>query len=312
MSVTVYAPATIANLGVGFDLLGAALAPIDGSLLGDLIRVEKIASGVELTCDGPWHSKLPAALADNIVYQCATYFLQQGSLTEKVGVRLHLQKNLPVGSGLGSSASSVVAAFVALNKLFAEPFQADQLLQMMAEFEGKVSGSIHYDNVAPSFMGGMQLLLQSSERVCDGIPVFPNWYWVVAYPGTSLSTEKMRALLPAQYDRSDLIKYGRFLSGFVHAAYIKDQKLAVAMLHDVVAEPYRSLHIPGYNEARQAMIAHGMLACGISGSGPTIFAIADNLAVAQAAAQWLQDNYVVEVGGFVHICKIDNAGARRI
>lgn len=312
MSITIYAPATIANLGVGFDLLGAALAPVDGSLLGDVITVEKAGTGVELVCEGPWQHKLPPAGRDNIVYQCAEHFLQQFSATAGAGVKMRLQKNLPVGSGLGSSASSVVAALLAMNKLFAEPCEANRLLQMMAEFEGRVSGSIHYDNVAPCFMGGMQLLLQAPDRVCDSVPVFANWYWVVAYPGTSLSTAKMRALLPAQYDRAETIKYGRYLSGFIHAAYIRDQKLAIAMLHDVIAEPFRSPHIPGYEQARKAMAEQGMLACGISGSGPTIFAIADNQGVAQKAAQWLQEHYLSEPGGFVRVCKIDNSGARRV
>ena len=312
MSVTVYAPATIANLSVGFDLLGAALSPLDNSCLGDRLSAAKADDGIQVAISGPWQHKLPADPAQNIVYQCAQHFLAQLPQAARVGLKLDLEKNLPVGSGLGSSASSVVAAFFALNELFERPFGKEQMLLMMGELEGRVSGSIHFDNVVPCYLGGLQLLLQAPGKFCDAVPVFQNWLWVIAYPGTSLSTAKMRALLPAEYSRADVIKYGRFLSGFIHASYRNDPELAAAMLNDVVAEPYRSPHIPGYNAAKQAMTGLGALASGISGSGPTMFTVTDNLETAQKAAQWLINNYVTDPCGFVRICRIDSVGVRRI
>lgn len=312
MSVTVYAPASIGNVGVGFDLLGAALAPVDASLLGDRVTVRAAPDGLRLRCCGRWQHKLPDQPAENIVMQCAEHFLAQLPAERRVGLSLELEKNLPVGSGLGSSASSVVAAFVALNEFFVRPFDQNQLLLMMGEFEGRVSGSVHFDNVAPGFLGGMQLMLQAAGRVCEPVPVFANWYWVIAYPGISLSTAKMRALLPAQYDRATVIDYGRYLSAFIHASYRQDQALAVAVLKDVMAEPYRSSSIPGYVEARVALAELGMLASGISGSGPTMFSITDDLQLAKLALQWLTDNYLQNSEGFAHICRIDKAGARLV
>jgi len=114
--ITVYAPASMGNVGVGFDLLGAALAPIDGTLLGDCVTISAIDTGVEFEQVGAWAHKLPTHLTDNIVYQCAVFFLEKLQRTD--GVKLVLEKNLPVGSGLGSSASSVVAALYALNEHF--------------------------------------------------------------------------------------------------------------------------------------------------------------------------------------------------
>ena len=307
-SLTVYAPASMGNVGVGFDLLGAALAPIDGSLLGDRVTISAAEQGVVFSQVGEWAHKLPINAKENIVYQCAEFFLDKLNRTD--GVALILEKNLPVGSGLGSSASSVVAALYALNEHFEHPFDQQALLGLMGEFEGKISGSVHFDNVAPCYLGGMQLMLNSSDKVCDEVPSFKNWYWVVAYPGISLSTAKMRALLPEQYDKAVAIDFGRYLSAFVHASYKQDSKLAIEMLKDVLAEPYRADAIPGYNAARTALAELGMLTTGISGSGPTIFSVTDDLSVAEKAKTWLSQHYITEQGGFAHVCQLDMAGTR--
>ncbi|MEH6464567.1 MAG: homoserine kinase [Shewanella psychromarinicola] len=306
--LTVYAPASMGNVGVGFDLLGAALAPVDGSLLGDRVMISGAEEGVHFSQVGPWAHKLPADGKDNIVYQCAEFFLDK--LQRQDGVTVCLEKNLPVGSGLGSSASSVVAGLYALNEYFGLPFDQQALLRLMGEFEGKISGSVHYDNVAPCYLGGMQLMLNSRDKACAVIPSFDNWYWVVAYPGISLSTAKMRALLPEQYDKSVAIDFGRHLSAFVHASYQQDAALAIEMLKDVLAEPYRAASIPGYTDARAALTELGMLTTGISGSGPTLFSVTDDLATAEKAKDWLMEHYISESGGFTHVCKLDQLGTR--
>ncbi|MBT1444532.1 homoserine kinase [Shewanella sp. JM162201] len=310
MSLTVYAPASMGNVGVGFDLLGAALAPIDGSYLGDRVSIEKADSGIELALAGAWAHKLPGNPADNIVWQCAEFFLQRLG-KEGEGVKLTLEKNLPVGSGLGSSASSVVAALYALNEHFDRPFDEQALLALMGEFEGRISGSVHYDNVAPCYLGGMQLMLDLPGRICEAIPSFENWYWVVAYPGISLSTAKMRALMPPEYAKSVVIDFGRNLSAFVHASYRQDEALAIAVLKDVLAEPYRAPAIPGYNEAREALNSLGMLTTGISGSGPTLFSVSSCLKTAEAAKAWLESHYLTD-GGFAHVCRLDMLGTRAV
>lgn len=311
MSLTVYAPASMGNVGVGFDLLGAALAPIDGSLLGDRVTIAPADSGVSLALTGAWAHKLPLDSQDNIVYQCAEFFMQALGKHDQ-GVALTLEKNLPVGSGLGSSASSVVAALFALNEHFEQPYNEQQLLELMGEFEGKISGSVHYDNVAPCYLGGMQLMLNVPGALCQAIPSFKEWYWVVAYPGISLSTAMMRKLMPDQYDKSVTIDFGRYLSAFVHASYQQDARLAISVLKDVLAEPYRAAAIPGYDDARAALAQLGMLSTGISGSGPTLFTITDNLAKANAAKDWLTQHYVTEKGGFAHVCRLDEQGTRRV
>ncbi len=191
-----------------------------------------------------------------------------------------LEKNLPVGSGLGSSACSVVAALEGLNAFHGAPLNEHDLLLLMGEMEGKISGSVHYDNVAPCYLGGMQLVLEEHGVISQGIPVFEQW-WVVCYPGTVVSTAAARAILPAQYRRQDCLTYGRRLAAFVHASYTGQEGLAASVLKDVIAEPYRAALIEGFAEVRAQAAQNGALATGISGSGPSVFVVMKDLAQAE-------------------------------
>ena len=306
MQVTSFAPASIGNISVGFDVLGAAVAPIDGTKLGDTVTVRS-SDEYSFEMTGPWCSKL-ADLKEsgkkNLVQACAEYFLEQLPEDRKKTFKIELFKNMPVGSGLGSSASSVVAAFSSLNQFFAKPFDDKELLLMMGKLEGSVSGSVHYDNVAPAFLGGIQLMTLTQSHICVPVPHFENWYWVLAYPGISLATSEMRALLPQKYERSTTIEYGRNLATFVQASFTKNEKLAIEVLKDVLAEPYRKSKIPGFEEAVKQMSEIGMLVSGISGSGPTMFSVTDSLEKAKEAKKILKRNYVQNSEGFVHICQI--------
>lgn len=307
--VTIYAPASMANISVGFDILGAAINPISGAMLGDCITVEQSPT-FKLTNKGAFVKKLPKDPKLNIVYQCWQYFCQQ--LGKELPVAMTLEKNMPIGSGLGSSACSVVGALVALNEYFDKPFNEQHMLTMMGELEGRISGSIHYDNVAPCYLGGMQLILDEMGVISQSIPHFEDWYWVMAYPGIKVSTAEARAILPKQYSKQDSIAHGRYVGGFVHASYTKQPLLAAAMLQDNIAEPYRKQLLPNFAETQKAVKELGALASGISGSGPTIFVVADKLAIAQQAEAWLKTHYLQNNEGFIHICKIDKQGARSI
>ena len=249
--VKVYAPASSANMSVGFDVLGAAVTPVDGTLLGDNVSVEAAAS-FSLQNVGRFASKLPTAPQENIVYQCWERFCQE--IGKKVPVAMTLEKNMPIGSGLGSSACSVVAALVAMNEFCGKPLNESRMLALMGEMEGRISGSIHYDNVAPCYLGGIQLMLEENGIISQQIPSFDEWLWVLAYPGIKVSTAEARAILPAQYRRQDCIAHGRHLAGFIHACYSRQPQLAAKLMKDVIAEPYRTKLLPGFSEARQAAI----------------------------------------------------------
>ncbi|SUT93257.1 homoserine kinase [Actinobacillus lignieresii] len=313
-TLRIYAPASSANLSVGFDSLGAAISPIDGSLLGDVVQIEDCETAFELESAGYFVRKLPKEPQKNIVYQAYVLFserlkLRGGSVKN---LRLTLEKNMPIGSGLGSSACSIVAALVALNKFHDEPFSKMELLEMMGELEGRISGSIHYDNVAPCYLGGLQLMTQSLGNICQTIPFFDEWYWVLAYPGVEVSTAEARAILPKNYTRQDMIQQARYLGSFVHACHTHQDILAATMMKDLIAEPYRENLLPNFAEVRQGCKDLGALSVGISGSGPTMFAIAPDLEHAQKLVAYLEKEYLQNNEGFIHICKVDNQGAREL
>ena len=312
MSVVAYAPASTANVSVGFDVLGGALAPISGELFGDRVKISKGDFGFSLECIGRYADKLPKDSDSNIVYQC--YLNYQAALKkinkEILPVKMILEKNLPVGSGLGSSSSSIVAALEALNAWHDHLLDENTMLTLMGEMEGQISGSVHYDNVAPCYLGGMQLMINEGGIISQKIPSFKEWYWVVAYPGISISTSAARNILPAQYRLSETLTYGRRLAAFVHACYSNQPSLAAKMLKDVIAEPYRSQLIPGFKEARIFAEQSGALAMGISGSGPTVFAVMTNIEQAQLLQHWLTENFLQNDEGFCHICRLDEKGAR--
>lgn len=307
--VKIYAPASIGNVSVGFDVLGAAVSPVDGSLLGDCVAVEA-ADRFSLENRGRFVSKLPDDPKENIVYQCWERFCQ--AIGKDVPVAMTLEKNMPIGSGLGSSACSVVAGLMAMNEFCGKPLSDTALLALMGELEGRISGSIHYDNVAPCFLGGVQLMIEEQGIISQQVPCFDEWLWVMAYPGIKVSTAEARAILPAQYRKQDVIKHGRLLAGFIHACHTRQPQLAAKLMQDVVAEPYRTKLLPGFAAARQAAADIGALACGISGSGPTLFAVCNEMATAQRMADWLSQHYLQNEEGFVHICRLDTAGARKL
>ena len=310
MAVVAYAPASIGNVSVGFDVLGAALAPSDGSLLGDRVEVHAGSQPFTLECRGRFAHKLPSDPQKNIVYAC---YLGYAEALKKKGRQIQplhmvLEKNLPIGSGLGSSASSIVAALEGLNGFHDFALDKDEQLLLMGELEGSISGSVHFDNVAPCYLGGIQLMIEEAGVISQAIPDFDSWYWVSCYPGISISTAEARAILPAQYRRSDCLTYGRRLAAFIHASYSGQEELAAAVLKDVIAEPYRQALIPGFAEVRQHAAMAGALATGISGSGPSVFVVMTDTQQALRMQEWLEANFIQNQDGFCHVCRIDRVG----
>ncbi|MCO4797862.1 MAG: homoserine kinase [Colwelliaceae bacterium] len=317
--VSVFAPASIGNVNVGFDVLGLAVKPIDGTLLGDVVSVEANNENY-LDVRGEFAKKLPGDPTDNIVWHCLQLFnnalIDAGIVASPV--KLTLEKKMPVGSGLGSSACSVVAALEALNCYYSKnngfSFSKEKMLVMMGQMEAQISGSLHYDNVAPCYFGGMQLMVPNKDVIARTLPSFDDCYFVMAYPGIEVSTKAARDVLPDNYSRSQLITFGQNLATFVDACHRQDKQQAFSVMTDIVAQPYRKHLLPGFESACDYLSSQGCLAVGISGSGPTLFCVTDDKDKANNFAQWLAEHYLQTLNsgiceGFVHVCQADNQGA---
>ena len=179
---------------------------------------------------------------------------------------------------------------------------------MMGELEGQISGSVHYDNVAPCYLGGMTLMTGSDAPVTLSLPLNDDWYYAVCYSGISVSTAAARDILPKQVDMATALTFGRQLGVFVHALHAGNFDLAASVMKDVIAEPYRKSLLPGFDEARAFSEQAGALAFGISGSGPTVFAVCSSKAQAENVAAYLTDNYIQNDDGFSHVCQIPSQG----
>ena len=313
-TASAYAPASTGNVSVGFDVLGAALERVDGKELGDKVYVT-FAEKASMTNSGDYAYVCPEVREENLAWQAYLLFLnnlKQQDKTRFPAVSMELVKSLPVGSGLGSSACSVVAALTALNRLFDNYYSEEELLVLMGEVEAGASGDIHFDNVAPSYFGGLQLMSPHQQNPIIHLPTPSEWFWVMAFPGFSLPTKEAREALPKQYDKKDVITNAQQLACFVAYLYQQNSELAAQTIKDIVAEPYRAPLIKGFAENKKALLEQGALAVGISGAGPTLFALTPDADKAEQFKQHLEQHYLASDGGFVHVCKCAVIGAKHI
>ncbi len=304
-SYTQFAPASIGNFIAGFDVLGLAIAPVNGAVLGDTVSVaaDEIT---RLKVSGNYADWVPQQ-GSNLVFQAARRiqgWLRQHDLPEWQFM-LHLEKNLPVGSGTGSSAASAAAAVQAicgyLNEYQEIAVPMADRWEIMGELEGGVSGGNHLDNLAPAVLGGLVLCPQ--RGLPQQLPFFDDWYIVMAYNGQQLLTREARACLPAQYPRATTIAQLQRMAALVDGLHRQDPQRVLDHLHDELAEPYRAELIEDYLQCKKALLQQGALAVGISGAGPSFFALSDSLQQAELLADWLRSNLHMHPGGFVHICQ---------
>ena len=304
-----FAPASIGNVSVGFDLLGLAILPLDSTPLGDTVTVSKSTSGKhKLSQDGPFVDQLPSDPADNLVIKAAHLFGKRYPQAQQ-GLDLHLHKGLPVGSGLGSSAASAVCALAAINAFHHDPIPAQTLMQWMGELEADISGSWHLDNVAPSYLGGLVISPPNPEQPVMQIPTPDEWYWSVCYPGTQLATAKARKVLPETVPMHTAIAASGNLARFVAALHQSRDAVAIENLVDVLAEPHRKSLLPGFETTRLAAREAGACAFGISGAGPTVFALSTDRNTAQSVTRAIQNTYQQTSRGFAATCITAPLGA---
>ncbi len=274
-----FAPASVANVAVGFDLLGYALEGV-----GDTVSVRRIAAPeVRIAAIRGTTAALPLEATRNTA-GVALIALRE-ALGLPFGFELEIDKGIPLSSGMGGSAASCVAALVAANALLEVPLSRDQLYLYALDGEAVASGSRHGDNLGPMFLGG--LVLSTLQRMVP-VPVATEWYSLLVHPDAVLETRRARVALAGDYQLGEFVAQSANLALVLAGCYASDAALVRAGLHDTLIEPRRASLIVGFDAAKAAALAAGAMGAGISGAGPSVFAWFATRAEAEAAAPAVQ------------------------
>lgn len=266
-TATAFAPATVANVAVGFDLMGFAIGGF-----GDTVTVRRTGEpGVRIEEITGVVPDLPRVAEKNTAGVVLLGLLEMGVV--KGGFAVGIDKGVPLGSGMGGSAASAVGALVAANALLEKPLPLEELYLLSLRGETLAGGTPHGDNAGPCLAGGL-LLARTARPPVDliRIPVPPEIRAVVVHPHMCIPTKEARCILRAEVEMKGFIEQCGNLAGFLSACYNDDYLMIGRCLRDVVIEPQRASLIPGFFEAKDAALAAGALGFSISGSGPSVFA----------------------------------------
>jgi homoserine kinase len=262
----------------------------------------------------PGHPELPTDAALHASAIAATAVLRQalggGMRAPASGIALSVRKELPLSAGQGGSAASAVAGAVATNALCGSPLPIEALLDACLLAESTVAGR-HLDNLAPSLLGGICLVRSLDPIDVVRLSVPEGLYIVLAYPAQRLRTAEARSVLPAVVDRATAVHQAAQVGAIVAALASGDLALLGRAIDDRIAEPARAPLIPGFLEAKAAALTAGALGASISGAGPTTFALAGDLACAQAVAVAMEAAFAAQaIASSVRVCEVDRVGAR--
>ncbi|PRQ05072.1 Homoserine kinase [Enhygromyxa salina] len=285
--VEAYAPATVSNLGPGFDCLGLA---VHGP--GDTVRARRRTEpGVVLTKVSGDGGRLPLASDQNTACVAVAAMLERLGLGASHGVELELDKGLPLGSGLGSSGASACAAVVASAAALDLQVGNETMIEAARVAEAVACGSPHPDNVAPAILGGIVLIAAIAPLRVVSLPVPDNLWLAIYTPGCEVATADARAVLPRAVGLGDAVRQSARLGLLVHALHTGDLALLGEAIVDDLVEPARAHLIPGFLDAKVNALEAGALACSISGAGPTSFALAESEHRAKALLEILEESF---------------------
>jgi len=265
-SATAFAPASIGNVAVGFDVLGHSFQTI-----GDRVTARRVATpGVTITAITGTTVDLPREPEKNTAGMAVLSMVRDLNLD--FGIELAIEKGIPLGSGLGGSAASAVAGVVAANALLPKSLTKLEMLKFALKGEQVASGSRHVDNIAPSLFGGLVLTVGIDNPNVKQIPVPAAVRCVLVHPHMMLSTREARSILSRTIDLSNMIWQTANIAGFLTGCFTSDLQLIRESLEDVIIEPQRKVLIPGFDAVKQGAMQNRAMGCSISGAGPTIFA----------------------------------------
>ena len=275
--VTAFAPATSANVAVGFDLLGFAMAGV-----GDRVTLTPRSDHNLVLQMAHDRVSLPVDVHKNTASAVVVQLLKELGLSQ--GFDMVLDKGIALCSGMGGSAASAVAALCALNGFLTPALTPDQICQAALYGEQVATGSAHGDNIVPCVMGGLTLLTDANALKVKALPV-PDLWAVVVHPDLEISTAKARQLLEDPMPLPLFVAQSAYLASFLVGVYEKDYALLSHALKDVLVEPKRKQLIPGFDAVKQAALDRGAIGCSISGAGPAMFAWVKNQAEAEQVAE---------------------------
>ena len=301
--IKVFAPASIANLSCGYDILGVCLDNI-----GDEITVRKTKKkGVVIKKVSG--QKLSTDISLNVAGVSATALLNETKVN--CGFEIEIHKGIKPGSGIGSSAASSAGSVFAINKLIGEPYTNKELIKFAMCGEMAASGSKHADNVAAVLLGGFTFVKNSTENDYFKLNTPIEIAFTVIHPKIELKTKDSRAVVKDKVSMKNLIEQSANLGAFISGLYTEDYDLIGRSIKDVIIEPLRSVLIPKFEEIKLASINSGALGCGISGSGPSVFAMSKGVTTAKNVGNAMKKIYdKLDLDYDVHISCVNDIGIK--
>ncbi len=303
--IKIFCPATIANISCGFDVLGLCLEAIGDEMIirkSDVkgIRITKIVG-----------ADLPLETSKNVAGVAGLALLE--AIDYEFGFDIEIYKNIKAGSGIGSSAASAAGAVFGINELVGKPFTRKELVAFAMKGEAIASGSEHADNVAPAILGGITLVRSTIPLDIIKIESPSELYATVIHPQIELKTSEMRSVLQPMIPlKSAIVQWGN-LGGLIAGFYTSDYELIGRSLHDEIVEPFRGPFIPKFDIIKKAALENGALGSGISGSGPSIFALSKGYETAIKIAKEMSAVYEeMDFPYEIHVSKVNSEGVKII
>lgn len=305
-SIKVFAPATVANVVCGFDVLGFAVnEPGD-----EVVMRTTNKPGITISKITGDNGRLPLDPLKNTVSVSVQHYLQSIDRTD-IGLDIELHKKMPIGSGLGSSSASTVAGLFAAKTLLGDETDAVKLLPFAMKGEEMACGHGHADNVAPSLLGGFVLIRSYEPLDIVRLPHPKELYCAIVFPDVDVPTREARQIIRNKIQMKDAVTQWGNIAGLVSGLFMNDIDLIGRSMKDILVEPVRSMLIPDFYKMREMAMNMGAVSFGISGSGPSVFAFTRDEETAKQITQKLQQHLTsIHIGSNIYVSGINDKGPK--
>nr|WP_246138959.1 homoserine kinase [Mucilaginibacter frigoritolerans] len=305
-SIHVFAPATVANVVCGFDVLGFAV-----NEPGDEVIMRVTGKpGITISKITGDNGRLPLDAAKNTVSVSVQHYLKSINRTD-IGLDIELHKKMPIGSGLGSSSASTVAGLFAIKTLLGDDTDPATLLPFAMKGEEMACGHGHADNVAPALMGGFVLIRSYEPLDVIRLPHPKDLYCAIVFPDVDVPTREARQIIRKNIQMKDAVTQWGNIAGLVSGLFMNDINLIGRSMKDILVEPVRSMLIPDFYQMREMAMELGAVSFGISGSGPSVFAFTRDEETAKRITHKLQQHLTgISIGSNAYVSTINDKGPR--